>query len=112
MAENPDAMARRFRRARASSGLTADQAADAAGCAKSSISRYENGKAEPGVHTAARLAKAYGVPLADLLGIEQPDEIELNGVRYVRRESSILTTGEREALQEPQQNRDEDRERS
>jgi len=112
MATTTAEIAARLKRARAANGMTASAAATAVGIGRTTLYRYEDGQTDIPAITALLLAETYGTTVGWLLGAEAPADLIVDGVHYIRRESSILTMGEREALQEPQQNRDEDRERS
>lgn len=71
--------ARRFRiggnirRTRLARAMSQSEAADAAGISQSALSRYEQGKHEPTLGAACRLAAAFGVSLQGMLnGNENP----------------------------------------
>lgn len=63
-------LARRLRVLRAERGLTVRQVAELSGVAKETISQVERGERHPYDRTLAKLAKAYEVPVEDLL--EEP----------------------------------------
>lgn len=62
-----DTFARNLARARKSAGLSQEALADKADMHRNEISLLERGEREPKIGTVARLAKALGVPTADLL---------------------------------------------
>jgi transcriptional regulator with XRE-family HTH domain len=49
---------------RKQTGMSLDKAAAAIGCTKSYLWNLEKDRAEPGLRIAARIAGAYGVPIA------------------------------------------------
>jgi transcriptional regulator with XRE-family HTH domain len=63
-------LATRLRVLRAERGLTVRQVAELSGVAKETISQVERGERHPYDRTLARLARAYGVPVEELL--EEP----------------------------------------
>src|SRR5687768_14101920 len=63
----------RLRVLRAERGLTVRQVAELSGLTKETINRLETGKTHPYDRTLAKIAKAYGVPLEELL--EEPVEL-------------------------------------
>jgi transcriptional regulator with XRE-family HTH domain len=66
-----DIFARNLRAARVERGLTQERLAELAELHMTDVARIERSERDPGVRTAAKLAKGLGVPLADLLnGIE------------------------------------------
>jgi transcriptional regulator with XRE-family HTH domain len=65
MQEKP--IGHRLRLLRAERGLTLREAAKRAGVAKETISYIERGETRPSDLTLAKLAKAYDVPLEELL---------------------------------------------
>ena len=65
-----ESLGHRLRVMRAERGLSLREAARRAGVVKETISEIERGHTHPYDVTLAKLAKAYGVPLADLL--EEP----------------------------------------
>ena len=60
-----------LRTIRKAKGYTAAELASKVGIAKLSIYRYEYGERTPSVETAYKIAKALGVELDELLGIEK-----------------------------------------
>lgn len=62
-----DTFARNLKRARERAELSQEALADKAGMHRNEISLLERGEREPKIGTVARLAKALGVPTADLL---------------------------------------------
>jgi transcriptional regulator with XRE-family HTH domain len=62
-----DTLARNLRRAREKAGLSQEALADAAGMHRNAVALIEAGKRDPRVSTVAKLAKALGIPPADLL---------------------------------------------
>ena len=63
--------AKNIRQARAALGVTQERVAAAADMEQSQYARIERGEVEPGVRTAARVARALEVPLAQLYeGVE------------------------------------------
>jgi transcriptional regulator with XRE-family HTH domain len=69
-----DWRATRLRVLRAERGLTVRQVAEASGVAKETISQIERGERHPYDRTLAKLAKAYDVPVEELL--EEPVPLE------------------------------------
>jgi transcriptional regulator with XRE-family HTH domain len=65
-------LATRLRVLRAERGLTVRQVAELSGVAKETISQVERGERHPYDRTLAKLAAAYGVPVAELLGEPVP----------------------------------------
>jgi len=61
----------RLRAARKDAGLSRERVAVAAGVSVSSIERWEQGGAQPGVEAAARVATTLGVTVDDLLDVPQ-----------------------------------------
>jgi transcriptional regulator with XRE-family HTH domain len=62
-----EAFARNLRGARHAAGLSQEALANQSGVAQSMISRIEAGGQEPGIRTAAYLARGLGVELTELL---------------------------------------------
>lgn len=56
----------RLKSLRIDAGLTQEQLAERIGVKKQNISRYENGRVEPNIRTAKRIAEALGVTLEDI----------------------------------------------
>jgi transcriptional regulator with XRE-family HTH domain len=65
-----ESLATKLRVLRAERGLTLRQAADRVRVRPATLSDIEHGRSQPHDVTLAKIAKAYGVPLADLL--EEP----------------------------------------
>jgi transcriptional regulator with XRE-family HTH domain len=61
-------LATRLRVLRAERGLTVRQVAERSGVAKETVSQVERGERHPYDRTLAKLARAYGVPVEELLG--------------------------------------------
>jgi transcriptional regulator with XRE-family HTH domain len=69
------AFAEKLRRARRSRGMTQRDLARASQLTESYISRLENGAIAPGIDLVARLARALGSPIGDLLpAAEKPED--------------------------------------
>jgi len=64
----------RIRHFRGERALTLDQLGERVGLAASQLSLIENGRREPKLSTLHQLAAALGVPLADLLSTEAPND--------------------------------------
>jgi transcriptional regulator with XRE-family HTH domain len=60
----------RLRRVREAAGISQQALADRAGSTAATISRFENGDLMPTVTTVATLARALGVPLAQMFDFE------------------------------------------
>jgi transcriptional regulator with XRE-family HTH domain len=72
------AFAEKLRQVRRSRGMTQRDLGRVTQLAESYISRLENGAMAPGIDLVARLARALGVPLEDLLRLpESPDTAAL-----------------------------------
>src|SRR5580692_33092 len=72
------AFAEKLRQVRRSRGMTQRDLARVTHLAESYISRLENGAIAPGIDLVARLARALGVPVEDLLRLpEAPDTAAL-----------------------------------
>ncbi|WP_159618764.1 helix-turn-helix domain-containing protein [Arthrobacter zhaoguopingii] len=63
-----DALGSRLRQQRHSSGLTLAAVSELTGIPVSTLSRVESGKRRPGLELLLPLARAYNVPLEDLIG--------------------------------------------
>lgn len=61
---------RRLQTRRLQAGLSQAELATASGLSRITINAIENGKSTPRLHTAARIAKALGLPLAELIGTD------------------------------------------
>lgn len=62
----------RLRRLRQSSGLSQEEVARSLYITRQSVSKWENGQAEPGVDSLKALAALYGVTIDELVGNEVP----------------------------------------
>jgi transcriptional regulator with XRE-family HTH domain len=71
-----DSLARRARRIRLEHGLSLRAAASRVGVTKETLMDVEHGRREPHPSTLAKLAKGYGVEIADLLGPMVEEETE------------------------------------
>ena len=60
--------AENFKALRKASGLTQEAFAKAAGISASAVAMYEAGRRVPGARAAVRIASAFGVPVASLVG--------------------------------------------
>jgi transcriptional regulator with XRE-family HTH domain len=67
-------LATKLRVLRAERGLTVREVAERSGVAKETISQAERGERRPYDRTLAKLAKAYGVPVEELLGPAESEE--------------------------------------
>jgi transcriptional regulator with XRE-family HTH domain len=76
----------RLRQARAGRGMTQADLADRAGVSEAYVGRLERGRAAPGIDLVARLAKALGLPAADLL----PDGPSSDGPAVLRDQARRL----------------------
>lgn len=65
---NLKAMGQRLRRLREARGLTQAALAKKAGITREYVVRLEGGRYDPTLSVSARLAKALGVPVTELLG--------------------------------------------
>jgi len=66
-----EVFARNLRSARDERGLSQERLAELADLHMTDVGRIERGERDPGIRTAAKLAKGLGVPLSDLFrGIE------------------------------------------
>jgi XRE family transcriptional regulator, regulator of sulfur utilization len=63
----PGAIARKLRSLREERGLTQKEAAKLANVSQLTLIRLESGKRDPYMPTVTKLAKAYGVPLEELV---------------------------------------------
>src|SRR4051794_38721483 len=63
-----DLVGPRLRRVREQRGVTLTEVADRTGISKSTLSRLENGQRRPSLELLLPLAKAYRVPIDDLVG--------------------------------------------
>jgi transcriptional regulator with XRE-family HTH domain len=82
-----ESLATKLRVLRAERGLTLRQAAERVRVRPATLSDIEHGRSQPHDVTLAKIAKAYGVPLADLL--EEPVPLddalqETGSLRHVR----------------------------
>ncbi|MEN0084910.1 MAG: helix-turn-helix domain-containing protein [Leifsonia sp.] len=80
----------RIRHFRVGRGMTLDELGSAAGIAASQLSLIENGKREPRVSLLSALASALGVPTADLLSSEPPDERAALEIELARAQRGTL----------------------
>jgi len=71
-------LARRLKEAREASGKTQQEAARLIGKANTAISHYELGTRGVPVPILKRLAEIYGVTFSYLLGVEEPDDGEID----------------------------------
>ncbi len=62
----------RIKNLRESSGLGQSDLAKMAGITQAQVSNYEVGKQFPGLETAAKLAAAFGITVAELIGETDP----------------------------------------
>lgn len=58
------------------SGLSQEEVAQKLFLTRQSVSKWENGQAEPGVENLKALARLYGVTVDDLVGAEEPPKEE------------------------------------
>lgn len=58
-------------------GLLRKELAEIVGVADATISRYASGLREPDLRTVVRLSEALHVPINELLGVEDPEPIEI-----------------------------------
>lgn len=103
----------RLKSLRIDAGLTQEQLAQRIGVKKQNISRYENGRVEPNIRTAKRIAEALGVTLEDIASSVSsvaslsltPDEIQLlvdyrsldkEGREYIRHTMVLTKQGHSE----------------
>jgi transcriptional regulator with XRE-family HTH domain len=83
-----------------SRGLTQGELARQAVVTLSYISRLENGGAAPGIDLVARLSKALGTTVADLLPAESPpDTADVLRHRAQRLFDAVVPKADRETLQ-------------
>lgn len=64
------ALGDRIRTARQAARLSQTALADAVGATQQQVSHWESGRKEPSLYYAARLARALGVTLDELAGVE------------------------------------------
>ena len=64
----PDPIALKLRVLREERGLTQKEAAELAGVSRLTLYRLESGKQAPYMPTVTKIARAYGVPLEELVG--------------------------------------------
>ena len=69
--------AERLKKLRTESGFTMDALAKAANVSKSMICKIEKDEAQPTIDVAARLAKALGKTLSEMLHVTQPTQVVL-----------------------------------
>jgi len=67
-----ESLALKLRVLRAEQGLTIEEAAARAGVAPETISDAERGRRHPYLPTLRKIAKGYGVPVEELLSVEDP----------------------------------------
>jgi transcriptional regulator with XRE-family HTH domain len=92
--------ARRLREVRMASGMTQAQLAREATITVPYVSRLENGNIAPGIDLAERLARALGVPVAELLPAEPPpDRQEFLRQQARRLCDDLIPTADLETLQ-------------
>jgi transcriptional regulator with XRE-family HTH domain len=83
-----DSFGARLRDARLDGSMSQSKLSEASGIPKPTLSRYENDHVLPSLQTAARLARALGVPVATLMGEKHSYEEEfirtlmLHGVTF------------------------------
>ena len=63
-----------LQRLRKQAGLSQEEVAQKLFLSRQSISKWENGGAEPGIENLKALAKLYGVTVDELVGNEQPED--------------------------------------
>ena len=74
------AFAEKLKQARRSRGMTQRDLARVTGLTESYISRLENGAIAPGIDLVARLARALGTPMAELLPLADSAETDARAV--------------------------------
>ncbi len=74
---------REVRRRRLERGWTLDDLADVAGLTPNFIGGVENGRRNPSLTTMARIAKGFGVHLADLLGMPELSSEAIGAARLL-----------------------------
>lgn len=67
-----DLLPQRIKRLRESCGLGQSELAQMAGITQAQVSNYEVGRQMPGLETAAKLAGAFGITVAELIGEKEP----------------------------------------
>lgn len=72
MTTGGESMGERFKRLREAAGLSQSEAAEAAGVPFATLRNWEQGRRQPLLGAAARLAQALGVSLDELAGIDAP----------------------------------------
>lgn len=84
---------------RTSRGLTQAQLAEEAQVTTSYITRLENGTSAPGIDLVARLAKALGAEIADLLPTEpRPDDLAVLRRQAKKLFDAVVQTEDRQML--------------
>jgi transcriptional regulator with XRE-family HTH domain len=92
-------LATRLRVLRAERGLTVRQVAELSGVAKETISQIERGERHPYDRTLAKLARAYEVPVEELLSAEaeKQEQLAAAGKAEAPREAGRRTEAEEES---------------
>lgn len=67
-----ETLPQRLKNLRETSGMNQGELARVAGITQAQVSNYEVGKQFPGLETAMRLASAFGITVADLIGEKEP----------------------------------------
>jgi transcriptional regulator with XRE-family HTH domain len=92
--------AARLRELRHARGMTQATLAQAAQVTSTYIGRLENGGAAPGIDLVARLAKALGAELTELLPTtDPPDPVDVLRIQAQRLFDGLLPAANRETLQ-------------
>lgn len=73
----PDMVRANMKRIRKAKGLTQDSMGELMGVQPSHYNRIELGKVDPGIVTVAKVAKALGVPIAELFVPHDADALRL-----------------------------------
>lgn len=89
----------RIRHALSYRNMSQRELAEKAGITEAAVSRYLKGDRIPRAVTVARIAKALGVPVSELMGDELcgADELD-NAVRLVARNARVMTQEQREEI--------------
>lgn len=64
----------KIKKARKKSGLTQSQLGNKLGVSASMLAQYETGKRKPKIETLLKLSEAMGVPLDELIGLEEEEK--------------------------------------
>jgi len=66
----------KIKKARKKSGLTQSQLGDKLGVSASMLAQYETGKRNPKIETLLKISEAIGIPLDELIGLDNEEKQE------------------------------------